>query len=55
MLSIYTYNPEISQIDFPWIEEVPCWFQGKELIGQGKNVLITENVVQRTTAFFSHL
>ena len=55
MLSLNTYNYKISQIDFPWIEEVAFWFRGKKVIGEGKTALITENVVRRITAFFSHL
>ena len=42
LLSFYTYH-ETSHTDSPWVEDVPYWFWGQKVRGQGRNAWITEN------------
>ena len=37
------YHYETSHKDSPWVEDVPYWFLGQQVTGQGHNALITEN------------
>ena len=39
--TFYTYHPETSYKDSPWVEDLAYWFCGS--IGQGHSALIIKN------------
>ena len=54
LLSLYTYHHETSHADLPWGKDVPYWFQGQRVKGQGHSALLSGNGFLCITAFPLH-